>query len=249
MTKLMKRSKSARRQSVNSLQANFNLPPQATTTTKRPEKISDKQVNSVQSDIIDSQKRVISCLLESELVAANTGIALKQQGETLAKTKQLTHKISLSLHKSDRDIRAIKSWAGAIFNKFVKPGAGGRLQAANREQSKNNKNERLLCEYESEIAKAYAHADLSQELIESQHDKHPREEGRGGKKVQKEDEITENFNHIASSLNRLKTMSLEMGYEMGMHNELIGDLGSEVKRQDDRTEQITRVLRSYDFYD
>ena len=243
MTKLMKRSKSARRLSANPIQANFNLPPPQ---TKRPEKISDKQVQSIQSDIIDSQKRVISTLLESELVAANTGIALKQQGETLAKTKQLTHKISLSLHKSDRDIRAIKSWAGAIFNKFVKPGAGGALTAANREQSKNGKNERLLSEYESEIAKAYAHADLSQELIEHQHDKHP---GRAGKKVQKEDEITENFNHIASSLNRLKTMSLEMGYEMGLHTELIGDLGSEVKRQDDRTEQITRVLRSYDFYD
>ena len=208
------------------------------------QKVDEKHVNSIQTEIIDSQKRTISTLLESELVAANTGIALKQQGETLAKTKQLTHRISLSLHKSDRDIRAIKSWAGAIFNKFVKPGAGGRLSQENREESKNNKNERLqklkliqkylrfgksklilslfsrsiilvefstflLHDYESEIAKAYAHADLSQELIDQK--PCPRQT----KKSTNEDEITENFNHIASSLNRLKTMSLEMGYAKG----------------------------------
>ena len=110
----------------------------------------------------------------------------------------------------------------------------------------------LFHEYESEIAKAYAHADISQDLIEHQHDKHPRELSSKpikDKKIQKEDEITENFNHIASSLNRLKTMSLEMGYEMGLHTDMIEDLNSDIKRQDDRTETITRVLRNYDFYD
>ena len=40
-----------------------------------------------------------------------------------------------------------------------------------------------------------------------------------------------------------------MGYEMGLHTDMIEDLNSDIKRQDDRTETITRVLRNYDFYD
>lgn len=154
MTKLIKRPKSARRSSITSNQ--FPSLPKASPFSKSSsQKVDEKQVTAIQTEIIDSQKRTISTLLESELVAANTGIALKQQGETLAKTKQLTHRISLSLHKSDRDIRAIKSWAGAIFNKFVKPGAGGALSQENREQAKNSKNERLqnMIEFEHQKIK------------------------------------------------------------------------------------------------
>lgn len=43
-------------------------------------------------------------------------------------------------------------------------------------------------------------------------------------------------------------MSLEMGRELGLHTEMIEELDVDIGRQDKRTENITRVLRSYDFY-
>merc|ERR1712178_145318 len=86
MTKIKIKAKSARRNSNSSGSNSLKSCSKMTT-----QKVDEKHVNSIQTEIIDSQKRTISTLLESELVAANTGIALKQQGETLAKTKQLTH--------------------------------------------------------------------------------------------------------------------------------------------------------------
>ena len=50
-------------------------------------------MTNVQKEIVDSQNRTLSVLSESELVAANIGIALKEQGETLARTKQLTQEL------------------------------------------------------------------------------------------------------------------------------------------------------------
>ena len=100
---------------------------------KRIKQVDPNYVTSVQKEIVDSQNRTLHVLSESELVAANIGIALKEQGETLAKTKQLTHHIGMSLQRSDRDIRAIKSWCGAIFNKMVKPSSCGGFSRENKE--------------------------------------------------------------------------------------------------------------------
>ena len=54
--------------------------------------------------MMDSQRRALSILSETELVGANIAISLKEQGETLARTKHLTHHIGVNLKRSDRDM-------------------------------------------------------------------------------------------------------------------------------------------------
>lgn len=221
----------------------------------RTKQVDPNYVTSVQKDLVDSQNRTLHVLSESELVAANIGIALKEQGETLARTKQLTHHIGMNLQRSDRDIRAIKSWCGAVFNKIVKPSSCGSYSRQNKDRKEAGKNAQRLDDYEEEICKAIAHADVNQEVIQtgimkntSGRHSFPGMGTTQGKIERTDCEISDNMNHIASSLNRLRTMSLEMGRELGLHTEMIEELDVDIGRQDNRTEKITRVLRSYDFY-
>lgn len=222
---------------------------------RRRKQVDPGYVVGVQKEIVDSQKRTLSVLSETELVGANIAIALKEQGETLARTKQFTHNIGMNLKRSDRDIRAIKSWLGALLNKIIKPTSCGGFSQQNRDKNESERNQQRMEDYAEEIQKAYAHADISQEVIQNSKYRHTsgrtaiNSVGNSQSSIdRKEDEISNNMNHIASSLNRLRTMSLEMGRELGLHNEMIGELDVDIKRQDKRTEGITRVLRSYDFY-
>lgn len=127
--------------------------------------VDPNYVTSVQKEIVESQNRTLHVLSESELVAANIGISLKEQGETLARTKQLTHHIGMNLQRSDRDIRAIKSWCGAMFNKMVKPSSCGSFSQDKKDHQESEKNQKRLDDYEEEICKAIAHADINQEVI------------------------------------------------------------------------------------
>ena len=61
-------------------------------------------VIGIQTEMMDSQRRALSILSETELVGANIAISLKEQGETLARTKHLTHHIGVNLKRSDRDM-------------------------------------------------------------------------------------------------------------------------------------------------
>ena len=75
----------------------------------------------LKNDILDSQKRAMRVLAESELVASKVNVALKEQGETIVRVRQVTNNISENLKKTDKDIRVIKSWFGPMVNKLLKP--------------------------------------------------------------------------------------------------------------------------------
>ena len=69
-----------------------------------------KQVEA-KNDILSSQKRCMRILTETELVGSKINVALKEQGETLVKSRVVTTNIKENLKRSDKDIRVIKdSW-------------------------------------------------------------------------------------------------------------------------------------------
>jgi len=62
----------------------------------------------LKNDIISSQKRCMRFLTETELVASKTNVCLKEQGETLVKSRICTENIDQCLKSSDKDIRVLK---------------------------------------------------------------------------------------------------------------------------------------------
>lgn len=150
----------------------------------------DKQPdqNEIKSDIINSQKRAMRILAESELVASKVNVSLKEQGETIVRSRQVTNKIGEDLKKTDKDIRIIKSWFGPFINKLAKSNPLSRANSLNRgskgslADSGNSSNysdydssgsgntladhyHNQLLDYNDAIEDAQAHFELNEELV------------------------------------------------------------------------------------
>lgn len=146
---------------------------------------TDKQQNQheLKNDIINSQKRAMRILAESELVASKVNVSLKEQGETMVRSRQVTNQIGESLKKTDKDIRIIKSWFGPFINKITKNPLS-RNNSLNRGLSKGSLDSAIsdcsmgqtgdtiadhyrnqLLDYGDAIEEAQAHFELNEELV------------------------------------------------------------------------------------
>lgn len=138
---------------------------------------------TLKNDIINSQKRAMRILAESELVASKVNVSLKEQGETMVRSRQVTNNIGEQLKKTDKDIRIIKSWFGPFINKLAKPfpnlssssghgkiGSKGSLDSyssadTNDFESMADQYRHQLLDYGDAIEEAQAHFDLNEELV------------------------------------------------------------------------------------
>ncbi|KAJ3090796.1 hypothetical protein HK102_002659 [Quaeritorhiza haematococci] len=219
----------------------------------------ERKTKKVQDDSLQSTRRALAKLNETETVATSNMSKLGAQTEQLNKIEKRLHHADQHAQVSDAKADQLKS----LNRFFMLPSWGGgkvkkREDKAKREAAERERRE----EEENRIARERQDKWRNYNDSASSSDSRGGDRGRSGsgssrgggggygmystpygmERDHKEVEIDENLDQISSGLSRLKMMASTMNDELDHQTRIIGRVGDQVSVTDERLGRTTRKL-------
>ncbi|XP_076061015.1 synaptosomal-associated protein 29-like [Oratosquilla oratoria] len=202
-----------------------------------------QQMKQVEERTLDSSKRSIGLLHESERVGVETAQELVTQREKLENTEKRLDEMDNNLKESEKNIKSIKSVFSSLKQWWTTP----------KDQKGGKTSTPTSPEEDKEIVKVEDNKNLgaavgrSQASITKSQDNHPALKVRGLLDEEEDDgnindfrarsakvnkQLDEDLDEMASGLSRLKGLAIGLGGEINDQNQMIGRITDKADRVD-----------------
>ncbi|XP_054164883.1 synaptosomal-associated protein 29-like [Oppia nitens] len=218
---------------------------------KRRELFEEKL--KTEENSLESCKQTLSLILESERIGIKTGRELVRQRETLNKVEDKLVSIDADLNQSQKHLKSMKSFFSGFKSVFSS-------------KKSNNKSETIVS-YKSDLFEAKSCIESKSIDVTDVTDGIPNDNISDDnnynenewtfvdiqnksetikywhKSNEMNDKIEENLNEIDFGLQRLKELSLDLGNELDVQNQLIDRITKQTERTELRIQQQSQQMR------
>jgi hypothetical protein len=187
-----------------------------------------EKIGKVENDSLESTRRALRMLNETEEVGVKTAAELEQQGEKLKGIEENLDGIDSTLTATQRNLNQIKSVFGGLKNKFFGP-----KQRSNTSTNLKDKAEK------SSISASQSMNNMKETT------KTPEFVTITGS--DREQELNKNLEDMSAGLSRLKDLGLAMNRELTVQDSRLDRIGDKVTYTDakvkDQNAQMKRILK------
>ncbi|WAR03543.1 SNP29-like protein, partial [Mya arenaria] len=224
------------------------------------EKLSqEEQIQRMMQEIEDSEarqlestRRALASIDESERMGVATAEELLQQREQLKNIEIKTGKINQDLKTSQKHITSIGSIFGGIKNwwngdKEKEPAGAtptekkGKLEQTLEHQSTSRPHPAER--YKTDDGHGFYEEDLDSKFMKGARKPEPQQYFKPITNSSKEQRLNENLDMMSEGMSRLKGLAIGLGDEIETHNELLDRINTKVDRADIKLKDQNKQMR------
>ena len=190
-----------------------------------------ERIGVVENESLESTRRTLRMLNETEEIGVKTAEELVRQGEKLENIDGRLDDVDQTLNATQKNLNQIKSVFGGLKNKFFGGGAAAKPAEPKRNSTPATMStSKSMSQMPSSTA---ASRSVGQHAVITGSDR--------------EKEINSNLDEMSLGLARLKNLAHDMSFELDRQNPIIDRLNEKTERTktkiDDQNTQIQRVLK------
>nr|CAB3266423.1 synaptosomal-associated protein 29-like [Phallusia mammillata] len=205
-----------------------------------------QKVEQKQGNILESTKRSLQVLEETESIGIATGQELVRQGEVLRRTENKLDKMDQDLKESDRHLRSIKSMWGAFVNKFSKEPTPDTTPKP-EERPRNGEPSSSLHNAITKSDSAYdTQRDYSTNPVLQRQEQNRQQFYNQSESSKPENsamsQVEENLDYMSQGLSRLKGLAIGMQDEMATQDPVIERLHEKTMKVDNKIHRTNKEM-------